>query len=177
MLHRRLQGAAGGDFNYIIVFSDSKKNSQSKMSPSCCNLVSTFSWIDSYCRLHPKTVQFSRYQNTDADGATRIGRSYQWGDIVVTESQYHSVLFHYHLCLRVSYNLPHKLDRHLAPNSKPSYKIPLSVIQDKTFKIRLQSSMEDYLRVKEAGADLMIWWDSMFKGGVKYLAIQSLKKG
>ena len=32
--------------------------------------------------------------------------------------------------------------------------------------------MQDWLRVKEAGADLMIWWDSKFKGGVKYLAVQ-----
>ena len=78
MLHRLPQGAARGDFNSIIVASDSKKNSQSKMSPSCRNLVGACSWIDSYCRLHPKTNQFSRYQNTDADGATRINRSYQW---------------------------------------------------------------------------------------------------
>ena len=56
----------------------SKKNSQSKMSPSCRNLIGACSWIDSYRRLHPKTNQFSRYQNTDADGATRINRSYQW---------------------------------------------------------------------------------------------------
>ena len=78
MINRLPQGAAGGDFNSIIVISDSKKNPQSKMSPSCRNLVSAFSWIDSYRRLHPKTNQFSRYQNTDADGATRIDRSYQW---------------------------------------------------------------------------------------------------
>ena len=36
--------------------------------------------------------------------------------------------------------------------------------------------MQDWLRVKEAGADLMIWWDSMFKGGVKYLAVQRGKE-
>ena len=50
------------------------------------------------------------------------------------------------------------------------------MVQDDTFKIRLQSSMQDWLRVKEAGADLMVWWDSMFKGGVKYLAIQRGKE-
>ena len=92
------------------------------------------------------------------------------------ESQYHSISFSDHLCLRVSYNLPHKLDRHLAPNSKPSYKIPPSVVQDDIFKARLQSSMQEWLRVKEAGANLMVWWDSMFKGGVKYLAIQRGKE-
>ena len=124
MLHLLPQGAAGGDFNSIIVISDSKKNSQSNMSPSCRNLVNAFLWIDSYRRLHLKKIQFSRYQNTDADGATRIDRFYQWGNIIATESQYHSISFSDHLCLRISYNLPHKLDCHLAPKSKPSYKIP-----------------------------------------------------
>ena len=146
------------------------------MSPSCRNLVNAFSWIDSFCRLHPKTIQFSRYQPTDADGATRIDRSYQWGNITASKSQYHCILFSDHLCLRVSYNLPHKLDRHLAPNIRPSYKIPPSVVQDETFKSRLQTSMKDWIRVKEAGADLMVWWDSMFKIGVKYIAVSVPRK-
>ena len=163
--------AVGGDFNSIIIISDSKKNSQSKMSPSCRNLVNAFSWIDSFCRLHPNSTQFSRYQNTDADGATRIDRSYQWGDIIANENQYHSISFSDHLCLRVSYSLPHELDRHLAPNSKPSYKIPPSVVRDNIFKARLKSSMQEWLRVKKAGADLMILWDSMFKSGVKYFLL------
>ena len=176
MLHQLPQGATGGDFNSIIIISDSKKNSQSKMSPSCRNLVNAFSWIDSFGRLHPKTIQFSRYQNTDADGATRIDRSYQGGDIIAKESQYHSISFCDHLCLRVSYDLPHKLDRHLAPYSKPSYKISPSVVKDDIFKDRLRSSMQEWLRVKEAGADLMVWWDSMFKSAVKNLAIQHGKE-
>ena len=50
------------------------------------------------------------------------------------------------------------------------------MVQDDIFKARLQSSMQDWLGVKEAGAGLMVWWDSMFKGGVKYLAIQQGKE-
>ena len=45
-----------------------------------------------------------------------------------------------------------------------------------TLKNRLKSSIQDWLKVKDAGADLMIWWDSMFKGGVKYLAIERGKE-
>ena len=30
--------------------------------------------------------------------------------------------------------------------------------------------MKDWLKVKDAGADLMVWWDSMVKNGVKFLA-------
>ena len=152
--------------------SDSKKNAQQKMSPSCRNLVNSFSWVDSYRRLHPNVNQFSRYQPNDADGATRIDRSYQWGKITALESQYHSISFSDHLSLRVKYSLPHKLDRNLAPSSKPSYKIPPSVVQDKIFKARLESSMQEWLRVKNAGADLMLWWDSMVKNGIKFIAKQ-----
>ena len=76
MVNRLTHGAAGGDFNSIISMSDSVKNPQVKMSPSCRNLVQSFSWSDSYRKLHPKTVQFSRYQSVDGDGATRIDRSY-----------------------------------------------------------------------------------------------------
>ena len=46
------------------------------------------------------------------------------------------------------------------------------MVQDATFEIRLESSMHEWLRVKDAGADLMVWWDSMFKNGVKFIAKQ-----
>ena len=36
--------------------------------------------------------------------------------------------------------------------------------------------MNDWIRVKEAGANLMVWWDSMLKIGVKYLAVQRAKE-
>ena len=36
--------------------------------------------------------------------------------------------------------------------------------------------MKDWIRVKEAGANLMVWWDSMLKIGVKYLAVQRAKE-
>ena len=94
----------------------------------------------------------------------------------MSECQYLSISFSDHLSLRVSYTLPHKLNRHLDPNKKPAYKIPPSVVKDDTFKLRLQNSMQEWLRVKEAGADIMIWWDHMFKGGVKYLATQRGKE-
>ena len=36
--------------------------------------------------------------------------------------------------------------------------------------------MKEWIRVKEAGDDLMVWYDSMFKLGVKYLAVQHDKE-
>ena len=48
MVRRLANGAAGGDFNSIISIPDSNKNPQSKISPSCRNLVRAFSWTDSF---------------------------------------------------------------------------------------------------------------------------------
>ena len=146
------------------------------MSPSCRNLVNAFTWTDSYRKLNPRINKFSRYQDADGAGATRIDRSYHWGNIEAAESQYHSISFSDHLSLRVSYVLPYKLYRNLAPQIKPAYKIPPSVVKDETFRFRLQNSILEWSRVKDAGADIMVWWDSMVKGGVKYLAIQRGKR-
>ena len=118
MVNRLAHGAAGGDFNSIISMLDSVKNPQVKMSPSCRNLVQSFSWSDSYRKLHPKTAQFSRYQSADGNGATRIDRSYHWGEFEAAECQYHSISFSDHLSLRVTYVLPNLLARNLAPQIK-----------------------------------------------------------
>ena len=176
MVNRLAHGAAGGDFNSIISPIDSVKNPQIKMSPSCRNLVQAFEWSDSYRKLHPGTIQFSRYQGGDGDGATRLDRSYHWGDLEAAECQYHSISFSDHLSLRVSYILPNFLARNLAPQIKPTFKIPPSVVDDETFKQQLKDSMADWLQVKEAGADLMLWWDAIVKGGIKYLAVQRGKE-
>ena len=50
------------------------------------------------------------------------------------------------------------------------------MVDDEQFKQQLQVSMMDWLQVKEDGADIMLWWDSMVKGGIKYLAIQRGKE-
>ena len=98
------------------------------------------------------------------------------GDFRVSECQYHSISFSDQLSLRVSYALPNMLARNLAPQIKPAFKIPPSVVTDKIFKQQLENSMAEWLQVKEAGADLMLWWDLMVKGGIKYLPIQRGKE-
>ena len=89
MIRRLGQGAAGGDFNSIINLKYSKKYPENKLSPTCKLLVNTFLWSDSFRILHPKAVQFSRYQSSNSKGATRIYRAYQWGELKVSEAAYH----------------------------------------------------------------------------------------
>ena len=146
MVRRLAQGAAGGDFNSIISLSDSNKKPQSKVSPSCRNLVRAFSWTDSFRVLQPRALQYSRHNRNihHGDGASRIDRSYHWGELQVAEASYHSISFSDHFCLKVHYKLPHQLDRHLAPLNKPAFKISPTVINDETFRLRLE-----WLQVKE----------------------------
>ena len=171
LILRLAQGAAGGDLNSIIAASDCTKNTQNKMSPSFKNLVSAFSWKDSYRYLHPQAKQYSRYYINDhqGEGASRIDRSYHWGSLEVQQAEYLSISFSDHLSLKVTYTLPSPLDRYIPPKSRPSYKIPPNVVDDKIFQTRLQKAMIGWTHAK-AGADLLVWWQYLVKGGIKHLA-------
>ena len=54
MVRRLAQGAAGGDLNSIIALNDSTRNPQTKVSPSCRNLVRALEWSDSFRALYPR---------------------------------------------------------------------------------------------------------------------------
>ena len=48
-------------------------------------LIKLKDWKDSYRTLYPEEITFSRYyENSRAAGATRIDRSYHFGDIKVS---------------------------------------------------------------------------------------------
>ena len=171
LILRLAQGAAGGDLNSIIATSDCTKNPQSKMSPSFKKLVTSFAWKDSYRYLHPKTKQYSRYYTNDhhGEGASRIDRSYHWGSLEVQQAEYLSISFSDHLSHKVTYTLPSPLDRYIPPKSRPSYKIPPNVVDDKIFQTRLKKAMNGWTHAK-IGADLLVWWQYLVKGGIKHLA-------
>ena len=101
MVRQLAQGAAGGDFNSIMALNDSTRNPQTKVSPSCRNLVKSFSWSDSFRTLYPRAPQYSRHSDHPhhGSGASRIDRSYHWGNIEVREAEYASISFSDHLCL------------------------------------------------------------------------------
>ena len=133
-------------------------------------------WSDSYRTLHPRAEQFSRYQSSNSEGATRIDRAYQWGELKVSEAAYHSISFSDHLSLKISYLLPHDLDRHLTPQTKPSCKIPPGVVKDDIFQTRLRTAMAEWMRVKDSGANIITWWQHMVKGGITFLAKERSKE-
>jgi exonuclease III len=174
LLRQQEQGVLGGDLNSIISLKDSNRNASTKISPSFKTLVSSFSLVDSFRVLFPNNVQYSRVYSNDhhGEGASRIDRSYHWGDLEVQEAEYHSISFSDHLSLRVVYLLPSPLDRQLAPRARPQYKIPPDVVLDGEFQARLRRSMAIWQQVREAGADLATWWQYLVKGGIRHLARQ-----
>ena len=173
MVRRLAQGAAGGDFNSIIALNDSTRNPHTKVSPSCRNLVRAFSWCDSFRKMYPRAPTYSRHSDHPhhGSGASRIDRSYHWGNLEVREAEYKSISFSDHFCLTINYGLPYNLSRHIAPKTRPAFKISPLVVNDETFKARLELSMIEWLSVKDNGAEVLLWWEYLVKGGIKQLAI------
>ena len=172
LLNRLPNGAAGGDLNSIISLADSNRNANTKISPSFKSLVSSFAWLDSYRVLFPKTIQYSRvYSNTtQGEGASRIDRCYHWGDLCVQEAEYHPISFSDHLSLRLVYKVPSRLSHMVAPQARPHFKIPPEIVNDEVFAESITKAVAGWLQVKEAGVNLISWWQLMVKPGIRNLA-------
>ena len=178
MINSRTQGMIGGDWNCIISKDDCTSYPESKMSPCLKRLVHTFSWKDDFRTLHPKESTYSRYYSFDRDrvGATRIDRSYSFGDIQPKLAKYISIAFSDHLSLMVSIKLPSSLSRNINPRSRPLFKIRPDIVHDKIFKARLVTSMKEWEYVKLFGVPVLTWWEELVKPGIKKLAIDRTKE-
>ena len=97
--------------NCIINKMDSTHHPASKMSPSLTRMISIFDMADSFRVLHPKLKTFSHHYHTTqlGAGATRIDRSYSWGDMEVCEAKYEPVAFSDHMAYVVRFSLPKPL--------------------------------------------------------------------
>ena len=122
MVNSMANGVVGGDWNSIIAKEDCTRFPEAKMSPCLKRLVKAFSWKDDFRVLHPDESSFSRYYSNDRSGmgATRIDRSYSYGDLVPIDAKYVSVAFSDHLSHIVSINF------HLLLSSTPAPKADLS---------------------------------------------------
>ena len=129
------------------------------MSPSLKRVVSTFNWKDSYRCLHPNEKSFSRYYSTDrfSEGASRIDRSYHWGDLVTEEAKYISIAFSDHLAMTVSYCLPDPVTRAFTPRSRPQFRVKPDVVVDPIFQARLRESMTEWEQVLKYGVSIVKW--------------------
>ena len=93
----------------IIDSKDATTHPSAKMSPSFKKLVQVFKWKDSYRSLHPSAEQFSRYYGSiRGEGATRIDRSYHYGEIQISSAIYLPLAFSDHHTNVVTAVLPLK---------------------------------------------------------------------
>ena len=109
-------------------------------------------------------------------GATRIDRSYNWGEVTVNEAKYEPVAFSDHMTYIVSLRVPNLPLSLLSPRSRPLFKVKPEVICDKLFQERLAESMTDWMEIRAAGLDVLTWWEIVVKPGVKKLAVQRSKE-
>ena len=137
-----------------------------------------FHWSDSFRSLHPKSLTFSRYYDHSkyGEGATRIDRQYYWGNIEIIEVKYVGVAFSDHQAYVVKIKIPGISSKLLSPKSRPQFKAKPEVVKDHIFYQRLQISFSSWLEVKQAGLDLLSWWELIVKPGIKNLLINRGKE-
>ena len=88
------------------------------------------------------------------------------------EAKYVGVAFSDHLSLIVKIKLPENMQKMSSPKSKPLFKSKPNVIQDKLFKSRLKEKFKLWSTVRDAGLDVLSWWELVVKPGVKKLLIE-----
>ena len=171
-------GAIGGDWNSIVNDCDATKNQAQKKSPALKRLIKTFSWYDSFRQLHPKAKIFSRYyeHNDQSEGATRIDRQYNWGNISIIETKYVGVAFSDHQALIVKLKLPESQVKFLGPRSRPLFKAKPEVVRDEIFYERLKFNFISWSEIRKAGLDIMSWWELIVKPGIRRLLIERGKE-
>ena len=163
--------------NCITHNIDCTHHPESKKSPTLSRLIKTFDMVDSYRSLFPSRKTFSHYYTMGhIQGATRIDRSYHWGEITVNDAKYEPIAFSDHMAYTVSLCIPSLPSSLVSPRSRPLFKVRPEIICDKIFQERLSESMTDWKEVKDLGIDVLMWWEIVVKPGVKKLAMQRSKE-
>ena len=179
LINRKDNGCIGGDWNCITDDLDATKNHAQKRSPSLKRVINTFSWSDNYRQLHKNKTIYSRYyaSNLHGNGATRIDRQYSWGnDIQIVSAIYTSIAVSDHLAQIYTMRTPASINKSMSPKHKPLFKSKPEVITDAIFKERLASKLMEWEQVREAGANIIPWWELMVKPGIKKLLIERGKE-
>ena len=180
LVNCKLSGCAGGDFNAIIDKRDATNFPENKMSKCLQRLVNLRNWNDSYRCLYPQKLEFSRYyENSRAEGASRIDRCYHFGDnVTVKKAKYIPVAFSDHFSLVVDLNISGHSKSFISPKCRPLFKMKPEVILDKEFKARLKDAMKSWELVKGSGNedDILRWWEYLVKPGVRKIALERTKE-
>ena len=99
LLHSKQSGILGGDFNCLSMKVDTTQNPEQKISPNLKKLITIKNWKDTFRLLYPDQPVYSHYYKRTAangvqtEGASRLDRSYIWGQCKVVSSSYVSVAF------------------------------------------------------------------------------------
>ena len=178
LIDRQDVGIIGGDMNCILEKIDCTHHPASKMSPSLTRLTQIFEMKDSFRSLYPSMKTFSHYYHNVqlGQGATRIDRSYNWGQLEIVDARYVPVAFSDHMAYIVIIALPELSYRMMSPRSRPLFKVNSEVICDEVFQERLRDSMVDWQEMKQLGLEVLLWWELVVKPGVRKLAIQRSKE-
>ena len=179
LLNRLGAGMIGGDMNCITHNIDCTHHPEAKKSPSLTRLINTFDMVDSFRTIFPNLKMFSHYYSSGQhghQGATRIDRSYNWGDVSVHDARYVPVAFSDHMAYIVSISIPNLSSSMVSPRSRPLFKVRPEVICDKSFQDSLAESMVDWKQVKDLGLDVLTWWEVVVKPGVRKLAMHRSKE-
>ena len=173
LINCKESGLVGGDWNCLTNNIDATKNQAQKQSKSLKRLIQNFNWVDSFRSLYPQIKQYSRYYDNaiHGEGATRIDRSYHYGNIEPLEAFYVGVAFSDHLAYIVKIKIPTSLSKLSSPKSKPLFKSKPDTIKDPVFKLRLEENFELWSQVKNNGLDCLKWWELVVKPGIKKLLI------
>ena len=124
-VNRQDNGIIEGDMNCVISKLDCTHHFSAKMSPSLQNLIKTFEMKDSFRNLYPESKSFSHFYESAqlGKGATRIDRSYHWGNVNICEAWYEPVAFSDHMAHVIICSLPMSFSRILSPRAKSNFKI------------------------------------------------------
>ena len=123
--------------------------------------------------MYPNSQCFSHYYQ---GGATRIDRSYSFGELSVTEARYVSIAFSDHLSYITTFQTPPYMHTLVSPRARPFFKTTPVVMKDKVFQHRLLNCMREWQKVKEFAVPVLTWWDVLVKPGIRKLAIERTKE-
>ena len=80
--------------------------------------MNNFNMTDSFRSLYPTEAVYSRYYGRAGQvGATRIDRSYTWGQVMVMQAKYEAVAFSDHMAYIVEIEVPEEIKKMLSPKT------------------------------------------------------------
>ena len=115
---------------------------------ACLNrFVKMSNMSDSFRTLHPHAKVFSHFYHTtqQGEGASRLDRSYSWGEVSMISAKYEPLAFSDHMAHVITISLPSAFNRILSPRSRPIFKLRREVIRDEYFRENLKEAMTDWL--------------------------------